>query len=212
MKRYDYKDVVIRPRLETFEQYHEAEINCYVEQFKKEKADPEHYRGSCYEQSVEEYRAGLEKWLGSESHYWDTRSGSKWFVFFPNGRIVKIPYKKCTETWADFEARVDKVIARVEKESKGRYAAFSNLMQRIVSERIKDCSYLTYPTTYGFGLEAIFNWNFDKQADEIEALLNEMGVCYTTEYSDAQWVFRYRISKAASNQNLIENLLKKSNS
>lgn len=211
MKQYDYKGVVIRPRLETFEQYHEAEINRYVERFKKEKADPAHYIGDCYNKSVEEYQAGLEKWLGSERLYWDTRSGSKWFVFFPNGRIVKMPYKKCTETWADFEARVDKVIARVEKESKGRYAAFSNLMQRIVSERIKDCSYLTYPTTYGFGLEAIFNWNFDKQAAEIEALLNEMGISYTTEYSEHGWVFRYRISKAAENQNLIENLLKKSN-
>lgn len=211
MKQYDYRGVVIRPRLETFEQYHENEINYAVERFKKEKADPAHYGGSCYEQSVEEYQAKLEKWLGSERLYWDTRSGSKWFVFFPNGRIVKMPYKKCTETWADFEARVDKVIARVEKESKGRYAEFSNLMQRIVNERIKDCSYLTYPTTYGFGLEAIFNWNFDKQAAEIEALLNEMGIDYTTEYSEAGWVFRYKISKAADNQNLIENLLKKSN-
>ena len=29
MKQYDYRGVVIRPRLETFEQYHETEINRY---------------------------------------------------------------------------------------------------------------------------------------------------------------------------------------
>ena len=199
MKQYDYKGVVIRPRLETFEDWLEKHI----------KESWKWY--SRPDETFEQYREKRLSEGGWERLYWDTRSGSKWFVFFPNGRIVKMPYKKCTETWADFEARVDKVIARVEKESKGRYAEFSNLMQRIVSERIKDCSYLTYPTTYGFGLEAIFNWNFDKQAAEIEKLLNEMGVSYTTEYSDAFWVFRYRISKAADNQNLIENLLKKSN-
>jgi hypothetical protein len=198
MKQYDYKSVVIRPRLETFEDWLEKHIK-------------ESWNWYTRDETFEQYREKRLSECGWERLYWDTRSGSKWFVFFPNGRIVKMSYKKCTETWADFEARVDKVIARVEKESKGRYAEFSNLMQRIVSERIKDYSYLTYPTTYGFGLEAIFNWNFDKQATEIEALLNEMGVDYTTEYLDARWVFRYKISKAAENQKLIENLLKKSN-
>lgn len=199
MKQYGYKGVVIRPRLEVLEDWLEKHI--------KES-------WGWYSRPDETFKQYREKRLsegGWERLYWDTRSGSKWFVFFPNGRIVKMPYKKCTETWADFEARVDKVIARVEKESKGRYAEFSNLMQRIVNERIKDCSYLTYPTTYGFGLEAIFNWNFDKQAAEIEKLLNEMGVSYTTEYSDAFWVFRYRISKAADNQKLIQSLLKSNN-
>ena len=63
-----------------------------------------------------------------------------------------------------------------------------------------------YPTTYGIGLWAFYNWNFQEQASEIENILNTNKIEYKTEYSDARWVFRYKISKKEVNRMLLENL------
>ena len=47
---------------------------------------------------------------------------------------------------------------------------------------------------------------FRKQKKNIENLLNSLGLTYTTEYSDAYYVFRYKISKSKENIEKIEQL------
>lgn len=186
----------------TFDEFHAHEIEVELKRWMREKADPEHYTGTHYNQTEEEYIAYLNKWCGSERLYWDRQS--HWFVTFDNGRVVKVPKRKYSEDDKDFFARIDKVITKVERESTTDYGKFACMMQKTVKQNLDNCGYLVYPTTYGIGLWAIYNWHFDQQAAQIESLLNKMGVEYNTEYSDAAWVFRYKISKKEANRILIE--------
>lgn len=64
-----------------------------------------------------------------------------------------------------------------------------------------------YATSYGIGIESLFvgSKNLKENQTSIESELDSLGIKYTTEYSDAHWVFRYKISQAKEN---IETLMK----
>ena len=210
MGQKNYKNVVVRPRLISFEEWLESTIQKDVEAYKKDFASP--YVMMDRSMTPEQYEADKrEKIKNDESylrfekrHYWN--SGSHWFVFFDNGRIVKMPKKKYSESEQDFEARLDKIIAKVEKENTTEYGRFSATMQKVINKQLPSHNLLVYPTTYGIGLWAIYNFNFAEQASEIESVLNTNKIEYKTEYSDKMWVFRYKISKKEVNRLLLENL------
>lgn len=64
-----------------------------------------------------------------------------------------------------------------------------------------------YPTTYGFGIEVI--WGMKDYEDEIEMInkkLENMGIEYRNEFSEAGWVYRYVISKNKSNLDKINKI------
>lgn len=65
-----------------------------------------------------------------------------------------------------------------------------------------------YPASYGIGIFVAigFRNNIDKTKNDIESKLNELNIKYITGYSDAGWVFRYKISKSKENINLIKKL------
>jgi hypothetical protein len=65
-----------------------------------------------------------------------------------------------------------------------------------------------YATTYGIGVFVAvgFRNGISETKNRIEKELNDMGVNFTTEYSDGGWVFRYKISKSAKNIETIERL------
>ena len=179
IKEVNYKNVVIRPRLETYAEWLETKKN-------KNSGD-------------EGYSVFIE--LSGPRLYWDRVS--HWFVFFPNGRIIKTPKGKGLLPCEDFFQKCDKIIAKVERESTTDYGKFAILMQNLIANAEDLKGFLVYPTTYGIGLEAIFNWNFDEQSKFIEKFLTDLGVEFKTEYSDAHWVFRYKISKKEANRILI---------
>ena len=56
---------------------------------------------------------------------------------------------------------------------------------------------LIYPTNYGFGYFCIFfdKERFDKLNNQIGNELKRLGVEYSNEYSDKNWVYRFLISK-----------------
>ncbi len=58
-----------------------------------------------------------------------------------------------------------------------------------------------YATSYGIGIESLFvgSKNLKEKQASIENELDALGIKYTTEYSEAHWVFRYRISQAKEN-------------
>jgi hypothetical protein len=74
--------------------------------------------------------------------------------------------------------------------------------------KLLDSGLNAYPTSYGIGVFVAIG--FRKQIDSIkqciEGKLTELGVMYTTEYSDAGWVFRYKISKSAANIEIITSI------
>ena len=90
--------------------------------------------------------------------------------------------------------------------SRPEYGRFSATIQKVIDKQMPQHNFLVYPTTYGIGLWAMYNFNFNEQASEIENILNTNKIEYKTEYSDARWVFRYKISKKEVNRLLLENL------
>lgn len=66
-----------------------------------------------------------------------------------------------------------------------------------------------YPTTYGIGVFVAvgFRKDIEESKNKVEEILNNLGVKYTTEYSEAGWVFRYKISKSADNIKRIKEIL-----
>jgi hypothetical protein len=78
------------------------------------------------------------------------------------------------------------------------YQNFSNKFNQIIKNN-KGIS--AYPTTYGIGFFALYKSQETK--DKIEEILNRFNIKYSTEYSDAGYVFRYKISKSKEN---IENI------
>jgi len=55
-----------------------------------------------------------------------------------------------------------------------------------------------YTTSYGIGVETIFS-SRDETRQKIDEFLKSKNIDFTNEYSEAGWVFRYKISKAKEN-------------
>lgn len=101
----------------------------------------------------------------------------------------------------------DYVKSLVEKDKKlynGTYGHFCELMQKVSAKKGWNKNFTIYPTTYGIGIFIFWCWNFDKYYEEVETFLKEYGIEFTTEYSRAHWVFRFRLSKKAGNLTKIE--------
>jgi hypothetical protein len=62
-----------------------------------------------------------------------------------------------------------------------------------------------YPTSYGIGVSTLFRGsNSQGDIQDVKNALDNIGVHYTNEYSDALWVYRFCISKSKENINTIE--------
>ena len=79
------------------------------------------------------------------------------------------------------------------------YKPITNLVRKFLREQ--DYTGLAvYPASYGFGLDAFGRRDkFEQRDKDIRALLEKYGLKYTVEYSDAGWVFRYKLSKSREN-------------
>jgi hypothetical protein len=67
-----------------------------------------------------------------------------------------------------------------------------------------------YATTYGIGVESLWvsSKNLKENQASIENELDSLGIKYTTEYSEAHWVFRYKISQSKENIEVLTNASK----
>lgn len=88
------------------------------------------------------------------------------------------------------------------------YQNFSEYFNKLLKSK-NYTNYNTCPTTYGIGVWVSFGFrkNIEETKQNIENLLNELNIIYTTEYSDAGWVFRYKISKSKENIAIIEKII-----
>jgi len=77
------------------------------------------------------------------------------------------------------------------------YKSFAENFNKIL--KAKGYSNLNaYPTSYGIGV-FLYGRGIEETKTQIEELLNSLGIDYKTEYSEGNWVFRYRISKSKEN-------------
>jgi hypothetical protein len=94
---------------------------------------------------------------------------------------------------------IDKLIAKNEKAYSGYYGEFAKNMQRLLNENGLTDKFSVYPTTYGIGIWVIFNYSAKDEIKKVTKILNDRGIEYYNEYSEAGWVYRYKVSKKADN-------------
>lgn len=108
---------------------------------------------------------------------------------------IKLPSKmEVTFDWIMNKINKDKV-----------YKSFSENFNKLLKTKgFGDIN--AYPTTYGIGVFVGFGSHISETKKNIENLLNSLGIIYTTEFSDAHYIFRYKISKSRENVEKIEQL------
>lgn len=111
--------------------------------------------------------------------------------------IKKIPKKSMEIT----QVFIQKLIDKNEKLYSGFYGNFALRMQKLIRKEIN--SAWIYPTTYGIGVWVFYNFGAKESIEKVENLLKKYGVEYHNEFSDAQWVYRFKISKRKSNLELL---------
>jgi hypothetical protein len=110
-------------------------------------------------------------------------------------QTLKLPSKmKVTFEWVMNKITKDKVYKTFSED-------FNKLLKLKGYEKIN-----AYPTTYGIGIFVGFGLNIPKTKEKIEFLLDSLGISYDTEYSDARYVFRYKISKSKQNIDKIQKI------
>lgn len=95
------------------------------------------------------------------------------------------------------------------KTPKTKEVTFDYIMNKLNQESIyrnlsdlfsKLCKNIpVYPTTYGIGVDAFYNRDMSKEIRMIEDKLNELGIEYRNEFSEAGYVYRFVISKKSVN-------------
>lgn len=115
------------------------------------------------------------------------------YIEYGDKLIVKSIPTKSKEVTVEF---IQKLIDKNEKLYKGYYGNFALKMQKALNDLgLKDRGYRVYPTTYGIGVWVLFNSKCEADIADITKLLDSKGIKYQNEYSDAHWVYRFKISK-----------------
>lgn len=97
---------------------------------------------------------------------------------------------------------VEYIMKLVEKDRKvyaGTYGKFAMCMQKLCKERGLTNKFCVYPTTYGIGIWLFWNFNADKHIAQVEEIMKERNIEYYNEYSNARWVYRFKVSKKREN-------------
>lgn len=130
---------------------------------------------------------GFEKFNGKET---DSNGYSNYI-----GKTIKCPNKK--------EITLEWILSKLNTDN-----TFENFCEKF-NKFIEGKGLNAYPTSYGIGVFSLFGGKSIVEAKlEIETTLNFIGIKYTNEYSEAGWVFRYKISKAKENIDTINTWIK----
>lgn len=115
---------------------------------------------------------------------------------WPDSVTIRVPALK--------NRTIDKILALIAKKQ-SLDAVFVNLSKYV--NAVFDFKTLdAYPSSYGIGVVAIHNKNLGSEIAKIESKLNELGIVYSTDRSEAGWIYRFKVSKNAHNMNILKNL------
>ena len=97
---------------------------------------------------------------------------------------------------------LDYVLEFVAKKESIQYINYRPLFEKIGLNNVG-----FYNTSYGIGVEVLFG-SREETIQKITNYLNENGIAYTNEFSEARWVYRFKFSKSAENIDRIKSLVK----
>ena len=168
--------------IKTYKQFNENNINVDLDKQLTELG----YRFTYYDDNVNDVPKEEAKVLHIGFH--EDEDGNYESIF----KEIKIPKKK--------ELDLEYVMNKINTDK--IYKNFSNKFNDILKS---NSNVSAYPTSYGIGFFALFKSQETK--DQIEEILNRHNIKYSTEYSDAGYVFRYKISKSKENIENIDKML-----
>ena len=113
---------------------------------------------------------------------------------------------KATREW--LIAKINTTINSVIQKSKDYTKLFGKLLALLENESVDDFP-LTDVTTFGFSICAMFSSRekTEERASIITDILDLHNIIYMTQYSDAYWSYRIKISKSEKNINRIKTIL-----
>lgn len=166
-------------------------------------------KGSCRElnpterdwcisyETLAEYEESCRKFADqTTARHCDPYEYDRLYIEYDGKLIIKKENVKSKEITIEM---IDKLIAKNEKAYSGYYGEFAKNMQRLLKENGLTDKFSVYPTTYGIGVWVIYNWNAKEEIEMVTKILDERGIEYYNEYSEAGWVYRYKVSKKADN-------------
>ena len=121
---------------------------------------------------------------------------TEFYITYVEDRMIK---RTCGKSEVITKDRVLQLIERDKKSYQGAYGEFTDKMRKLLKADGKLSSFNIYPTTYGIGVWVFYNWNLKDDLAYIDKKLKSLGIEYYNEYSEARWVFRYKISKKQAN-------------
>lgn len=104
---------------------------------------------------------------------------------------------KDVKTPKEKEVTVEWVLSKIDKES-----SYKNLSQYL--REAFEYSISIYPASYGIGVHTLGGYKM--AANEVAVKLQELGLKYRNEFSDAAWVYRFIISQDKNNMKILESL------
>ena len=105
------------------------------------------------------------------------------------------------------ETIIEKVTKKLNTEKV--YQDFSDAFASILAKNGFYGRFTVYPTTYGIGVCNLYRFGAQKEEIAIlEKFLTDAGIEFKNEYSDAHWVYRFKLSKKQSNIEKISSLIK----
>ncbi len=190
----------------TFEEFKQAEWEKeykrwfeYSKSTCKELNPPVDDRYHCYNfETLKEYEAYVTSFCDRiiDRHCDPYEYNTLYIQYGENRMIVKKENVKSKEITVEY---VEKLVQKDQKLYSGAYGEFTIAMQRLCNERGLTNRICVYPTTYGIGVFVLFNFNADKHIAEVKSIMEEYGIEYYNEYSEHQWVYRFKISKDKEN-------------
>ena len=100
---------------------------------------------------------------------------------------------------------IEDLITKDIKQYNGIFGKFADAMNKLIVILGYNVNSCVYPTTYGIGVWIFYNWNAQESISKIESILKQNNIEYKTEYSDARFVYRFKISKKQANIKLVLN-------
>ena len=119
------------------------------------------------------------------------------YIKYGERQIARKETTKSKEITVEY---IQKVVERDKKAFSGAYGDFARKMEQLLQRNGIGRNFCIYPTTYGIGVWLVYNFSADADIKRVDSILNEQGIEFRNEYSDAQWVWRYVISKAEANR------------
>lgn len=118
------------------------------------------------------------------------------YIEYGDKLIIKKISVKSKEITVDY---IRKEIEKNEKAYSGAYGNFALKMQKMLRDNGIERGFQIYPTTYGIGVWIYYNFGVEYDIKRVTEIMEKYGIEYYNEYSDAGWVYRFKVSKKNGN-------------